>query len=244
MTSRPIATVDDYRAAWERERAALYPAVAAFEGRMGFEVPRGALEGAARVLACPLKAHPPNWQHGRVIYAATRHYLAVARGALEPPVVCLDIGTAKGFSALCLQWALLDAGVVGHVTSVDVLDPAAAVRRNTVVELDGWLTLAQTLMPWPEADAITFVCGTGQDVLEASTDRIHVAFVDGKHSRSAVEAEARQLARRQRPGDLVIFDDVQIEGVAAGVAGAAAAYAFEYLEVLPTRRYALGIRRG
>ena len=57
------------------------------------------VEAAARVLACPLKANPPNWQHGRVLYAGYRAYLA----GLQRRVLLLDIGTAKGFSAAAMS---------------------------------------------------------------------------------------------------------------------------------------------
>src|SRR3989304_7206134 len=78
----------------------LIPPVEAYEAAFALE--RTRLEAAARVLACPIKAGPPNWQHGRVLYALTRRYRLTAEG----PLYCLDIGTAKGFSALCLLWAV------------------------------------------------------------------------------------------------------------------------------------------
>jgi hypothetical protein len=52
------------------------------------------------------------------------------------------------------------------------------------------------------------------------------------------------LATVQAPGDLAIFDDAHIDGVAAALRVAANDYEFEFVEVLPTRRYAVGVRRG
>jgi hypothetical protein len=193
-------TVADYDRIFEAERLNEYPMVDAFEQRMGFALDRQRLEDAARVLACPLKDNPPNWQHGRVLYALT-----VGRGrSVAEPLNMLDIGTAKSFSALCLLWgrgAAPDGVWVGSggVTSVDVLDPLARVRRNTVAEV-------------------------------------------GKHEESVVREEGRLLADRQEPGDVVMFDDVQIPGVAKAVAGLKG-YEFEYLEVKPERKYAIGVRR-
>lgn len=229
-----------YQAAFETERAKTYPMVDGFETSMGFAVtiPHPEFYDAARVLACPLKVNPPNWQHGRVLYALTMRALASADGAVR----LLDIGTAKGFSALCLQWALMDSEASGVVTSVDVLDPAARVSRNTVAEVDGLKTLAEILAPWPEAQRIEFLRSTGVYTLNAYSDRIHVAFVDGKHARDIVSAEATLLAARQQPGDVVFWDDVQIPGVAAAVADQSG-YDVEYLEILPNRKYAIGRRR-
>jgi hypothetical protein len=232
-------TVDDYKRAWERERDQTYPVIDALELACGYAVPRGKLEGAARTLACPVKANPPNWQHGRVIYALSRKYLKAQTG----PVSVLDIGTAKGFSALCFLWSLGDAGVAGRIVSVDVLDPNAKVKRNTVLELDGFRTLYQTIFPWIEPGQIDFRKQTGVEALSGSLDRIHLAFIDGKHTFAAVLDETRLLAKRQHPGDLAIFDDAQIEGVDQAVLASGTLYDFQYLQPLPHRRYAIGTRR-
>ena len=229
-----------YDAAYARELVNEYPSVDAFEQRMGFALERNRLERAARVLACPLKTNPPNWQHGRVLYSAARGYLL---GQCD--VAILDIGTAKGFSALCLLWALRDTDIIGSVTSVDVLDPAAAVRRNTVAEVDGLKTLAQILEPWPEAHAIRFKQRTGGEELADGRSRIHICFIDGKHNAKNVAMEGYLLAQRQMVGDLAIFDDVHIDEVHQAVKTLRSQYDLERLEVIPGKRaYAIGVRRG
>jgi predicted O-methyltransferase YrrM len=235
-------TSAQYDEIFERERAQDYPTVTAFEARTGFAIDRDRMEAAARVLSCPFKAAAPNWQHGRVIYAAYRRRLA----ELEPGsnATAVDIGTAKGYSALCAWWALADAGVDGRLSSVDVLPPLARVRRNTPAEVDALRTLPEILGPWPEASAIVFVESTGIAHLQASSDRVHCAFVDGKHSTDAVRAEWRRLAERQVAGDIAIFDDVQMPAVSAGLKGAESAYMFEAVSLgLVNRAYAVGVRR-
>src|SRR5688572_33475015 len=92
-------TPDDYQRAFDGERVQEYPVISDFQVECGVALGREKLERAARVLACPVKANPPNWQHGRVIYSAARRYL----NGMTGPVSCMDIGTAKGFSALCLR---------------------------------------------------------------------------------------------------------------------------------------------
>jgi predicted O-methyltransferase YrrM len=250
--------VDQYTAAFHQERLVEYPAIDAIEDRVGYALAGDRLRAAARVLACPVKKSPPNWQHGRVLYAMARHYLdgyrdefysrpyfktgGVRLSKVPDSVAMLDIGTAKGFSALCMRWALDDAHAIGTVTSVDVLDPKERVSRNTVAEVDGLKTLGEILAPWPEAQSITFLKSTGQKWLQEHPERVHVAFVDGKHSYEAVSWEAALLAERQLSGDLVMFDDVQIDGVAKAVKELRA-YAIEYVDVLPNRRYAIGVRK-
>lgn len=242
LDSRPqTVTAAQYAEAFARERAQDYPAVAAYEARMGFALDRRKMEDAARVLACPIKASAPNWQHGRVIYAAARARLS----AVDERVYLLDIGTAKGYSALCAQWALEDSGRSGRVVSVDVIPPDARVRRNTVAEVDALRTLDEILEPYPSARQIAFRESTGIDVLHDTRwgHRIHVAFVDGKHSKDAVAAEWRLLASRQQPGDVAIFDDVQIPAVRDGLVGADRQWRFEHIALDPVNRaYAVGVR--
>jgi predicted O-methyltransferase YrrM len=238
-TTPQTVTAAQFDAIFEKERVQAYPMVDAFETRMGFAIDRGRLESVARILSCPWKAAPPNWQHGRVLYAMTREYLARTK---VRKVVALDIGTAKGFSALMVREACLDAGVRQKAWSVDVLPPDARVRRNTVAEVDRLQTLRETLVPFPESRPIQFVQSTGIDWLKAHTERIHVAFVDGKHDGAVVFQEGQLLAERQQPGDVVMFDDVHIPALAQAVK-TLDAYTCERLQVLPGRAYAIGVRR-
>lgn len=243
-------TAEQYAEIFEKERQQEYPAVDAFEQRMGYAIDRTRLEAAARVLSCPFKAAAPNWQHGRVIYAAVRRYLA-GLGPDPDFVNALDVGTAKGFSALCARWALNDSGVDGgdgRVISVDVMDPHGRVRRNTPAECDGLKTLAEIMSPWDEASDIgmCFLKSTGVEFLQSRPlhERFNVAFIDGKHSTDAVSQEWRLLSKLQQPGDVAIFDDVQMEPVSRGLKGADAAYTFERLSLGHVNRtYAIGVRK-
>lgn len=229
-----------YELAFETERAVAYPMVDAFEARMGFAINRDKLEGAAKTLACPLKANPPNWQHGRVLYAASRHYYRTIPDSTS--VMLLDIGTAKGFSALCLKWAAMDAMRTSHVVSVDVVSPDERVFRNSIAEHSGPMTVREFVAQWPESESIDFLHSAGAEWLKHYSGRVHVAFVDGKHSYHAVKREGELLTMCQQPGDLVIFDDVQVPAVWAAITELPA-YQVEYLEVLPHRKYAIARRK-
>lgn len=241
LDTRPQTfTPEDYARIFELERRQFYPAVDAFEQRMGYALDREKLESAGRVLSCPIKAAAPSWQQGRVIYAAWRHYLAQGDG----PVTALDIGTAKGFSALCALWAVRDSQRGGEVHSVDVMPPTARVRRNTPAECDSLKTLAEILAPWPEAQTIRFHELTGAGWLQKHKGRVNLAFVDGKHSHEAVSVEAQMLAARQESGDLVIFDDVQMPPVGKAVRESGRYYDVEILALGSVNRaYGIGVRK-
>jgi predicted O-methyltransferase YrrM len=240
-TIAPEYVATTYANAFAAECARAYPPIDRFEESLGYALDRARLEDAARVLACPIKKSPPNWQHGRVLYALVRRYAALPV-AHDEPLAVLDIGTAKGFSALCLRWAIDDSGRPGGVTSVDVIDPAARVRRNTVAEIDGYKTLAEILTPWPDATRIDFKGRSGAHELSSSRDRIHVAFIDGKHNSQTVQTEGYLLAARQSPGDLAIFDDVQLVDLARAVRKLARKYQIDFLFASGTRAYAIGVR--
>jgi hypothetical protein len=234
-------TAQQFAQIFDAERAQVYPSVDALEARLGYAIDIDRLHDAARVLSCPFKAAAPNWQHGRVIYAAVRARIGSQHAGYYRHV---DIGTAKGFSALCAQWAIDDAYMAGQVDSVDVLPQAHRLRRNTAAEVDGLKTLAEVLAPFPESARITFHEMTGVDFLKSFRDRAHSAFVDGKHSAEAVGAEWRLLSEHQDTGDIAIFDDVQMAPVAEGLKGADRAYDFTRVELGHVNRaYLIGVRR-
>lgn len=215
----PLTTVrpseQQYIAAFEQESAIKYETITRLEKEYGYAIDSDKLLNAARVLACPVKMNPPNWQHGRVIYTVARKYLSTKNS--QVPVTMLDIGTAKGFSALCMRWALTDSCRKGSVTSLDVIDPKSRTLRNTVADISGPKTLPEVLEPWPETKSIRFACSTGVSWLTNAQGRINFAFVDGKHNFASVSMEAELLARQQDQGDIAIFDDLQIPGVSEAV---------------------------
>lgn len=231
-------TVQDYEARFQAECANDYPEVDRLEQDMGMVLAKPFLLEAARVLACPVKANPPSWQHGRVIFSVVARYLADGLG----PALLVDIGTAKGFSALCLLWAARCARREAQVLSIDVVDPRAPVLRNTVAEARAGraLTLAETLRPWPVSRDIQFMQGTGEGLLSALDRPVTAAFVDGKHTHAVVASELDLLSRLQRPGMVTIADDLQIEGVAEAVREAVGSGRYTSREVTAgPRRYAV-----
>lgn len=213
--SKVTATKEQYDAAWRDECARSYPEIDLLVKTIGYDLDREWMQTAARVLACPVKVNPPCWQHGRVVYAVLRRYLSSTPADV---VRCLDIGTAKGYSAIVAARALIDAGRVGLVTSIDVIDPDAKARRNTVAEVDGLLTLHETLADWQqEKSMVNFVLGKGENWFVMNRKRIHFAFVDGKHAYESVRKELVGLAGCQDVGDVIICDDLQVPGVARAV---------------------------
>lgn len=235
-----------YLEAFKAEAARTYPAIDQLIAMFGgYELP--SLATMARDLACPLKEHAPNWQHGRVLYAMARNYLARARVAAREneggewpiaPFLFLDIGTAKGFSALCLFWALSETGAAGEVHSFDVVDPAERVARNSIAELDGLRTVEEFIAPHLPAETRgALYCHKHPGMLfdeKVPEGRINIAFVDGKHKRTDVLAEAMKIGGRQAMTDFILFDDWQVPGVKEGISAfmqTSVGQAYRYTEI-------------
>lgn len=240
-----MLTVNQYNAIFERERRRDYPVVDAYERMLGYAIDRVKLESMARTLACPLKANPPNWQHGRIIYTTLRFFLRKALQGFVGGEVILDIGTAKGFSACVISHALEDSGADCEVVSLDVIDPNARVSRNSAAELDGLKTIDEFVAGHVASGVRVAFFGGGSNLwLERAlrqVTRVPFAFVDGKHTYEQVRYEAAALSQLQRPGDVVIFDDCQIEPVGRAVRELKA-YITDYVDIGP-RTYAIGTRK-
>jgi predicted O-methyltransferase YrrM len=205
-----MLTKQHYDEIFEKEKLNEYKSIDAFEAATGHRVPRERLEEAARVLACPVKVNPPNWQHGRVIYAA-----AMVRLRAEVEGIFLDIGTAKGFSACVMTWAIADAQRKMKVVTVDMMDPYDRVKRNSVAELGGYLQLTDFIDPFRDKNVLMEAHGGGSArwFKHTKDERIAFAFIDGKHTYDAVRAESIAIAEMQTTGDVIVFDDLQIEPV-------------------------------
>lgn len=241
-----MKTLQAYDAAHEEERVRSYPMITEYEQRVGFAIDRHFLESCARELACPLKVNPPNWQHGRVIYSTLRRILASDKRR-APSGLLLDIGTAKGFSACVMGRACFDAGRRDRqVMSIDVIDPYARVLRNSVAELEAGraLTVPELTACWrpiggPELTWLGIKSSDYLHQLVIDGPRIQFAFVDGKHTYESVKCDVSLIRELQAPGDCIVFDDLQMEGVAQAVNELGAWYAIEYLAAKPERQYAV-----
>src|SRR3546814_14285204 len=88
-----------------------------------------------------------NYNHGRLLYAVLRRYLAECR---SEQAVIFETGTARGFSALCMARALQDAGAGGYVVTVDQLPHDRPMLWNCIDDHEGPRTRAQLLSDYPE----------------------------------------------------------------------------------------------
>ena len=157
-------------------------------------------------------------EHGLLLYKMA------SRTSTERPSVILDIGTARGFSAITMARALLDADLDGMVYSVDVIDhqtqlvwhggkhdaedPLAGISISRSEVWSRWFT--------EEARRVTPVLGLSHGILEDwSFGPVDVAFIDGEHSYEAVKRDLALLDCLMSPAGIIVLDDLHT-GVSMG----------------------------
>lgn len=206
------------------------------------------LERLALKTQVTVKANKLSWAHGTLIYDYVRQRIAAASTGQEP-LLLFETGTARGFSAVVMARALLDAQVAGTIITIDILGNRKRRYWNSITDVNGRLSRWELLQDWPaERDRIVSVRGDSKAVLRAlDLPRVHFAFLDGKHTQSAVAAETRFVVARQREGDIIIWDDAganAFPGVASVVEDMRKTNLYSILRVQgPTREYAIGVRR-
>jgi predicted O-methyltransferase YrrM len=221
LAKGPNGTPEEYQALADFAAKQVYPEVERIEQETGFALDREFNNALMLPTLMVKKRHlPPRPFHGRLLYSLVRDYIARNQPSF---VNIVETGTARGFSALCMAKAIVDSGVPGHVTTIDVLPHLTPMFWNTIVDCDGTRkTRRDILEPWGDlCDRVTFLQGDTLDQLgRLGMRRINFAFLDAQHSRPDVLHEFRAIAPLQSKGDMVYFDDVipgQFPGVVAAV---------------------------
>lgn len=207
LCDRPLGLEADYLRLWREARSTSYPSIDAFERECGAAIDVEWFHRLALLTQVVVKRSPICYQHGRVLYAALTRYLR-AHGGHQVNVV--DTGTARGFSALCLARALVDAGVPGKVFTFDVLPHDVPMFWNCCRDVDGPRTRADLLRDYADLieQYVVFHQGDTRLALRRIVfPRVHFAFLDSVHTRDHVLAEFSHIGGRQQAGDVIVFDD-------------------------------------
>ena len=92
----------------------------------------------------------------------------------------------------------------------DTLPHRVPIYWNCIDDVNGKRSREALLAPWADLvhEYLVFLQGDTRMMLpRVNLGRVHFAFLDGAHTRADVIFEFRQVAGRQRPGDIVVFDD-------------------------------------
>lgn len=185
-----------------------------YEIETGYVINDEWLENVGSKLQVVVKTSPLNYSHGRLLYAALRNYLK-ARANDATSITVLETGTARGFSALCMAKALSDSGSEGKICTFDILSNEAAIYWNCVSDhLNGKVSREALLTEWSALVEryILFIQGNSKLTLPLlSIRRVNFAFLDGAHSKEDVLFEFHCVAKKQLSGDIIVFDDYNID---------------------------------
>jgi len=242
----PLASRETYLQLHQEARNVSYSEIDDFEYRLGYGIERDWLENLALHTQIVSKKSKLNYQHGRLLYATLRRYLA---DSMSTSVTILETGTARGFSALCMAKALIDTHAEGKIVTLDILPHNSPIFWNCIDDHDGKKTRQELLYPWSEElERVVFVQGwTKAQLNRTGLSRIHFAFLDAQHTKEDVLAEYAYVRNRQMLGDIIVFDDVTpglFDGVVAAVDWIEqdGAYSIERLMVSNERGYAIARR--
>ena len=185
-------------------------------------------------------------EHGKLLYSLIRERQARGR-----QVVALDIGTARGFSAITMSRALLDANLAGHVYTMDVIDHEDVhdwhgAKHSPDDPLAGAPSPRSTIWQrWfpDEAARISPITGRSTRLLsDWPHGRIDIAFLDGSHAYDDVKAELGLLDDIMADDGIIVLDDVHF-GVVIGRVRSRAVSVLAWLalsalrKVLPKREF-------
>lgn len=150
-------------------------------------------------------------EHGLILYG-----MILRLSDTNHSSVVLDIGTARGFSAMAMARALADASIDGHVYSVDIIDHRESrgwhVDKQAADDpLSGIeMSRAEIWGRWfpDESDMVTPITARSSEVLsDWRHGPIDLAFLDGSHTYDSVKRELLALDSAMRPGGAIVLDD-------------------------------------
>lgn len=153
-------------------------------------------------------------EHGLLIYK-----LVAERSNLGHPLVLLDIGTARGFSAIIMARAIIKTHVEGRVHTVDVVghDEIRGWHADKHLPLDPLVDRSMSrLAIWSdgyqdEASRITPITGRSVEFLASwRNGPVDLAFLDGSHKYGDVKQELDLLESIVTPSGVIVLDDYHI----------------------------------
>lgn len=150
-----------------------------------------------------------NYLRGSVLYALV---------AARRPSVVLELGTGRGYGALCMARALVEAGIEGRVHSVDLvahdrpIEWPYADERGPRVERWSRERFWREHVPREWTDRIVPLTGTSTSVMSGWVRRgrplVDLAFVDGGHDRATARHDVLAAVALGSDAFGMLLDDV------------------------------------
>ena len=164
------------------------------------------LERLALQTQIVVKKSPPNYNHGFLIFAALASIVEKRKEVNQFSI--MDIGTARGFSALVCAMVLRKYSVPGTILSIDTIPHSEVRRWNCILDGENGISRKEIVRRFDYSKNIVFLSGKSKNVFNnLHLDRINFAFVDGDHKWRSLKHEIDFIVERQMKNDVLLFDD-------------------------------------
>lgn len=201
------ATKEYYLNKFEEARKKTYEKIDKILFIKNFDIDKFWLDNLALHTQVVKKKSQINYQHGRILYSFLRKYISENKISF---INIVEIGTARGFSAVCMSKAINDENINGEIITIDIIPNDKSFFWNCIDDHEKPKTRYELLSKWQnELKNINFLTGPSRFVLKRiKANRIHFAFIDGMHDFENVKKEFNFISSRQKKNDIIIFDDV------------------------------------
>ena len=194
-----------YLSTFEKAKNEIYLEVEKFENSSGFKIDKLWLDDLALHTQVVKKESAINYQHGRILYSKLSKYIKEKNIKF---INVVEIGTARGFSSICMSKAINDANINGKIITIDIIPNDQKIYWNCIDDLESKKSRKDLLKNWPkELNNIFFNWPKLLCFKKDLFDRIHFAYIDGMHDYFNTKKEFDFISSRQRFNDIIIFDD-------------------------------------
>ena len=144
--------------------------------------------------------HSINYERGILLYALIAKY---------KPRNVLEIGTAKGYSTLCMAWAMHDHNIPGIIYTIDpALDTKFEIKIDDEINVLTTTSLWKKIAPYEWISKIKPYAGHSGEIMDKHQfPKIDFAYIDGHHVYEAVEHDFYAFLNISSNDFCILFDD-------------------------------------
>lgn len=147
-----------------------------------------------------------NYERGMLLYALITKY---------KPKTVLEIGTAEGYSTLCMAWAMTDNKINGKIFTVDPKSHYQSIERSIILEnekiIKEKLSTEELWEKFAESEwikKIQVITGYAGEVLNNNIfPKIEFGYIDGAHFYEAVKHDFYKFLKLSDKEFVMLFDD-------------------------------------
>ena len=144
--------------------------------------------------------HSINYERGILLYSIIAKY---------KPQNVLEIGTAKGYSTLCMAWAMHDYNIPG---TIHTIDPTLDTKFE--IKIDDKINVLTTTQLWKKIASDKWLskikpyAGYSGEIMDKHQfPKIDFAYIDGHHVYEAVEHDFYAFLNTSSNDFRILFDD-------------------------------------